>query len=313
MRHNIVSLERGENQVLAQVRNLSTSLSAAQERVANAEGKLRALTESAAAGKTVVRAKDDPTLANLEQRASQLREELQELDRDFTPGYLAKDPKAVTLQSRLAELERQIVVQREAGQRGTRRSAGGARQRAGGGGAPPEPDRDRPQGSGTVHGALQRIQVAAGSARRHRDGVPGCLEASGEARGNRELAHADDQGTGGGRDTPAAVAPALLARHRAESRRFPRARVAGDVARRTLQSAGAAADDGPRPAATGGLPYAATPHALRGQGGAAIALEASSPALLPQPPTFPRELRQDEVAALVRHPTMTAGSSCCCC
>ena len=70
IRYDIVSLERGENQVLAQVRNLGTSLGLANEKVAAAEGKLRALTESAAAGKAVVRPRDDPTLANLEQRAS---------------------------------------------------------------------------------------------------------------------------------------------------------------------------------------------------------------------------------------------------
>ena len=79
LRHNIVSLEREENQILAQTRDLSASLSAANERVAKAEGKLHALTDSAAAGKTVVRSKDDPTLANLEQRASALREQMQDL------------------------------------------------------------------------------------------------------------------------------------------------------------------------------------------------------------------------------------------
>jgi uncharacterized protein involved in exopolysaccharide biosynthesis len=114
LRHNIVSLEREENQVLAQVRNLSTNLSAANEKVAAAEGKLRALTDSAAAGNAVVRSRDDPTLANLEQRASQAREELRDMERAYTQDYLAKEPKARALRARLAELDRQIVVQREA-------------------------------------------------------------------------------------------------------------------------------------------------------------------------------------------------------
>ena len=43
MRNEIVSLQRDENEVLARVRNLSTSLSAANDRVAAAEGKLRAV------------------------------------------------------------------------------------------------------------------------------------------------------------------------------------------------------------------------------------------------------------------------------
>lgn len=115
-RNNIVSLERDENQVLARVRNQSTTLSTANERVATAEGKLSALTDAAAAGKVVVRARDNPTLANLEQRASQAQEELHDLERSFTPEYLAKDPRAIALRARLAELDRQAQEQRRVGQ-----------------------------------------------------------------------------------------------------------------------------------------------------------------------------------------------------
>ena len=116
IRYNIVSLEREENQVISQVRNNSASLSAAKEKLAIAEGKLSALTESAAAGRPVFRSRDDPGLANLEQRSSQLREELQEMQRHYTQDYLAKEPKAVSLRARLAELEQQIKSQREASQ-----------------------------------------------------------------------------------------------------------------------------------------------------------------------------------------------------
>ena len=115
LRHNIVSLERDENVILAQTRSLSASLGNANENVAKAEGKLRAL-ESPTSG-SAVKAKDDPTLANLEQRASQLREQLNDFDRDFTPDYLAKDPRVVGLRSRLTELERQIMAQREIGRK----------------------------------------------------------------------------------------------------------------------------------------------------------------------------------------------------
>lgn len=117
LRHNIVSLEREENQVLSRVRGLGNSLNAANERVATAEGKLRSLNESAAGGKAVVRSRDNPTLANIEQRVSQLREELRELERVYTPDYLALDPRARALRVRIAELEQQLKVQREASER----------------------------------------------------------------------------------------------------------------------------------------------------------------------------------------------------
>src|SRR5882672_4987295 len=79
LRNNIVSLERDENEVLARVRNQSMTLAKAEERLATAEGNLRALTDAQAAGNPVVRARDNPTLANIEQRASQAREELRDL------------------------------------------------------------------------------------------------------------------------------------------------------------------------------------------------------------------------------------------
>ena len=252
IRYDIVSLERGENQVLAQVRNLSTSLSAAQERVAIAEGKLRALSESAAAGRAVVRARDDPTLANLEQRASQMREELRELERSFTQDYLAMEPKAITQRARLAELERQIKAQREAsGQAGLAE----AREEL-----------------ASAQAAAARIQSQIATGRQevgqftarfneyksqqdelgeietaYRDAVQrrAKLEATERARmPTTKLLEAAA--------TPAAtVAPALLEGHRAGRRRFAGAGFAGDVAGGTVQPSGAATDDGPRPAAAG--------------------------------------------------------------
>src|ERR1700682_6245335 len=62
IRNDIVSLQRDENEVLARVRNLSTSLSAASDRVAAAEGKVRALSASAVAGNMARPQRDDPHL-----------------------------------------------------------------------------------------------------------------------------------------------------------------------------------------------------------------------------------------------------------
>jgi uncharacterized protein involved in exopolysaccharide biosynthesis len=115
-RHNIVSIEREENQVLARVKGLAASLNTANEAAATAEGKLRSLQESIAAGRAVVRARDNPTLANLEQRASMIREELRELERSYTADYIALDPRMRAQRDRLAELERQIAGARREGE-----------------------------------------------------------------------------------------------------------------------------------------------------------------------------------------------------
>jgi polysaccharide biosynthesis transport protein len=113
VQNNIVSPEREENAALAKMQGLGKSLKNADERVAAAEGKVRALREAAAAGKSVVRARDNPTLANLEQRASQAREDLRNLERTYTADYLALDPNVRALRARLAEMERQIATQRK--------------------------------------------------------------------------------------------------------------------------------------------------------------------------------------------------------
>jgi uncharacterized protein involved in exopolysaccharide biosynthesis len=113
LQHNIVSPEREENAILAQLQGLGKALREANDRLAAAEGKLRALKESAAAGRSVVRARDNPTLANLEQRASQARETLRTMEQGYTPDYLAMDPQVRQLRDSLAELERQIQSQRQ--------------------------------------------------------------------------------------------------------------------------------------------------------------------------------------------------------
>ena len=115
-RHNIVSLERDENQVLSEVRGIGAALNAANDKVIAAEARLSALQAAEAAGKSVVRARDNPTLAALEQQAAGIRADLKEVASTFTPQYMDIDPRIKSQRARLADLEREIVVQRQSGQ-----------------------------------------------------------------------------------------------------------------------------------------------------------------------------------------------------
>jgi uncharacterized protein involved in exopolysaccharide biosynthesis len=110
--YDIVSMEHKENDVLAQIAGLSQSYTEARNRLAKAQAHLQAVRNSIEAGKLVVRPKDDPVLTDIEQRASVLREQWQELQRRFTPAYLAFDPGAKSLQARLDALESQLKAQR---------------------------------------------------------------------------------------------------------------------------------------------------------------------------------------------------------
>src|SRR5438477_7181293 len=110
--YDIVSIEHKENDVLAQIAGLNQSYTEARNRLAKAQAHLQALRNSIDAGTLVIRPKDDPVLTDIEQRASVLREQWQELQRRFTPAYLAFDPGAKSLQARLDALESQLKIQR---------------------------------------------------------------------------------------------------------------------------------------------------------------------------------------------------------
>ncbi len=109
---DIVSAERDENQILARVKGLAASLNQANEKLAEADGRVRSLRESLAAGKSVVRARDNPTLASLESRASQLRETLREHARTYTPEFMDMDPDLRGMRLRLNDLEAQLGEER---------------------------------------------------------------------------------------------------------------------------------------------------------------------------------------------------------
>lgn len=300
IRHNIVSPEREENQITAQTRGLGTSLSAADDRIAKAEGKLRALTQSAAAGNTLARSRDDPTLANLEQRASALREQLSDLGRDFTPSYLAMDPKTTALRSRLAELERQIPVQREASQRIALAEAQEELASAQGAAA-----RIRNQ-IATGQKELGQFTARFNEYKSKEDEVKGIDKDYQDA--SRRLAKLDA--------TARARMPTLKLLEAASTPERPwrppywrdtAISIGASLVLALLAMGVVELFNRPAPQPTmvlvqpqpGGLPYGPAPPALRWQTGSALPFEASPPTLLPQPATLPRELNRDEVAALI--------------
>jgi succinoglycan biosynthesis transport protein ExoP len=301
LRNDIVSLQRDENEVLARVRNLSTSLSTANDRVAAAEGKAHALSESAAAGKAAVRARDDPTLASLEQRASQIREELRDLERGFMPEYLAKDPKVIAERARLVELEQQIVAQRAAGQQTAILEAQEELASAQGAAARIQNEMSSSRQEAAQfnarfneyksrQGELDELETAYRDALQRR----AKLEASERARTPttkvleaattpqeawRPLYWRDTAFSLGG-----SLALALLAMWLVELLNRPEPQPAVVLIQ-------------PQP---GALRYEAPPHALANGSAPAMSLEVTEPTLLPRQSTFPRELLHDEVAALIR-------------
>lgn len=115
-RAGLVSTERDDSASLARHKGLTTALNTAIEKQATAEARLGALQQAASAPGQAGRVREDPGLAAQEARLSALREELREMERAFTPAFLAMDPRAIALRSRVSEIQRQIAQKRESSQ-----------------------------------------------------------------------------------------------------------------------------------------------------------------------------------------------------
>ena len=107
-----VLAERDDNEAVERSKGLNRALDTAVEKEAAAAARLAAVSKAVEQGKSSTQARADPALSGLETRAHQLREDLKELERTFTPEFLAMDPRARAMRARLAELDNQIVQQR---------------------------------------------------------------------------------------------------------------------------------------------------------------------------------------------------------
>jgi len=107
--NDILSMARDENQVLARLKGLSNTLNTAHEEEIKAKARLDAVRAAIAQGKAVVPDGDKRELAQLEQRAQELREKLIELDQRYTREFLALEPSLKMIPEQLAEVEVKIA------------------------------------------------------------------------------------------------------------------------------------------------------------------------------------------------------------
>mgnify|MGYP000876571888 CR=1 FL=1 len=107
-----VLAQRDDNDAVARSQGLNRALDAAVEKESASAARLAAVAQAAEQGKSSTQARADPALSGLETRAHQIREDLRELERSYTPAFLEMDAQARAMRARLAELEQQIVQQR---------------------------------------------------------------------------------------------------------------------------------------------------------------------------------------------------------
>jgi polysaccharide biosynthesis transport protein len=114
--HDIVSSERGENEVAAQMKSLMSALNDARSKAVDAESRMTAIKASMAEGTPVYRTEDKALIAQLEQRVLDLRQKLKELELRFTPQYLALEPNVKTMYANIRQVEQQIEDTRRSSQ-----------------------------------------------------------------------------------------------------------------------------------------------------------------------------------------------------
>ncbi|HYE34346.1 integrase [Methylocaldum sp.] len=113
--HGIVSKNDADNRVMARLTGLNTALNKANEDEVKAKAQLDAIKEAIARGEPVVPSSDEQGLANLERRAHDLRQQLKDLKRRYTPQYLSLQPQLKIIPEQLKQTEEEIKKKLEYG------------------------------------------------------------------------------------------------------------------------------------------------------------------------------------------------------
>jgi uncharacterized protein involved in exopolysaccharide biosynthesis len=132
--YNIDSIERDENRALSKLQGLNESLNTANELEVSTESRLTAMRRAVAEGKPVVRIEDERTLANLEQRAQEMREQMKDFEQRYTPAYMELKADVQTVKRNLQRVEEAIQEKRQQAQQAAlaeaEREYQGAREQA---------------------------------------------------------------------------------------------------------------------------------------------------------------------------------------
>lgn len=116
-RHDIVTLERDSNQALNRLRTLQDSLAKAEEESIQARAQLQALQAALTNGEIVVPEGQAAALGALQEKAAELRVQVEQLKKRYTEMFIQNDPDKRALPEELARVEARIEEQTRQGLR----------------------------------------------------------------------------------------------------------------------------------------------------------------------------------------------------
>jgi polysaccharide biosynthesis transport protein len=115
--NGIISVERQENEVLSQLEGLSLALNRAREEDVKAQASLDSLEQAAERGERVISQESATRVAGLETELKALQAEMAELNRQFTPSYIERQPGNRIKMDRIAQLQREVTAALDVGRR----------------------------------------------------------------------------------------------------------------------------------------------------------------------------------------------------
>lgn len=114
--NHITSVERQQNEELAQLEGLNTALNSAVRVEVKAKANLQSLRNSIAAGKNVVPPSERESVEGLEKELFQLQTKMTRLSKTYTQNYIQNQPGTREIPQRIAELEEALETERAKGQ-----------------------------------------------------------------------------------------------------------------------------------------------------------------------------------------------------
>lgn len=109
--NQITSLERDENRVLSQTKNLGANLDKALAEESQAQALLNSLTDATNAGQTIIRPTDQAKIDATKQSLREINGNLSALSEKYTQAYLERDPVIVAKQKKAQQL--QILLEQQ--------------------------------------------------------------------------------------------------------------------------------------------------------------------------------------------------------
>jgi succinoglycan biosynthesis transport protein ExoP len=109
--NNIVSLERDENRILNKVNSLGELLHTAEQDYLNQQEIVNRINYAEKEDRLIIHPKDEVTIGTIKQNIAEIENQLIDFSKKYTQQYMEKDPRIISMQKTLLNLQNQLEEQ----------------------------------------------------------------------------------------------------------------------------------------------------------------------------------------------------------